>query len=193
MLSILGTHSIALPLSPAFPAHELKYIMDHSQSSMLLSSKKFEKKASEVVKQGLERSPKHVILEKKMGNTTPGRVTLEGRPEREGGIMLYTSGTTNRPASFTSLYSYSWPTNKRSERRSPSAICYDCTSSVSHQSLEIHTVGSSASRTSSPSHPRHHKRRTRAPFCRLYDRISLSFQCPISLASLRSSLSPKLI
>jgi len=76
--------------------------MDHSQSSMLLSSKKFEKKALEVMKQGLERTPKHVNLEKKMGSTTPAKVTLEERQEKEGGMMLYTSGTTNRPVSSIS-------------------------------------------------------------------------------------------
>ncbi|PMD33712.1 long-chain-fatty-acid-CoA ligase [Hyaloscypha variabilis F] len=97
LLSIFGTHSIALPLSPAFPAHELQYIMDHSQASMLLSSKKFEGKALEVMKQGVERTPKHVKLEKRMGGATPEVVTLEGCSEGQGGMMLYTSGTTNRP------------------------------------------------------------------------------------------------
>jgi malonyl-CoA/methylmalonyl-CoA synthetase len=80
LLSIFGTHSIALPLSPAFPAHELQYIMDHSQASMLLSSKKFEGKALEVMKQGVERTPKHVKLEKRMGGATP-EVVQRGRVE----------------------------------------------------------------------------------------------------------------
>jgi malonyl-CoA/methylmalonyl-CoA synthetase len=102
LLSILGTHSIALPLSPAFPPHELQYIMDHSQASMLLSSDKFERKAVEVLKQGLEGSPKHVKLEKKLGGATYKKVTLEGPKNGAGGMMLYTSGTTNRPVSAAS-------------------------------------------------------------------------------------------
>ncbi|KAM3083967.1 hypothetical protein ACMFMG_001926 [Clarireedia jacksonii] len=97
LLSIFGTHSIALPLSPAFPAHELQYIMDQSQASMLLSSAKFADKAQEVFKTGLQGSPKHVSLEKKLENLEYDKVTLEGPTEGKGGMMLYTSGTTNRP------------------------------------------------------------------------------------------------
>jgi malonyl-CoA/methylmalonyl-CoA synthetase len=99
LLSILGTHSIALPLSPAFPPHELQYIMDHSQASMLLSSNKFEGKALEVIQQGLERTPRHIRLEKKMGGAAYEEVTLEEPTDGDGGMMLYTSGTTNRPVS----------------------------------------------------------------------------------------------
>ncbi|PQE15832.1 2-succinylbenzoate- ligase protein [Rutstroemia sp. NJR-2017a BBW] len=97
LLSIFGMHSIALPLSPAFPAHELQYIMDQSQASMLLSSAKFAEKAQEVFKTGLQGSPKHVALEKKLESSEYGKVTLEGPTEGKGGMMLYTSGTTNRP------------------------------------------------------------------------------------------------
>lgn len=97
LLSILGAHSIALPLSPAFPAHELHYIMDHSQASMLLSSKKFEGKAQEVLNVELETIPKHISLEKKLGGRDQKEVKLEGPTHGAGGMMLYTSGTTNRP------------------------------------------------------------------------------------------------
>ncbi|KAL3427458.1 AMP-binding enzyme [Phlyctema vagabunda] len=97
LLAILGAHSIALPLSPAFPAHELQYIMNQSQASMLLSSTKFETKAQEVLKQGLEYSPKLVQVEKKLGGAIHTKVKLEGPTDGKGGMMLYTSGTTNRP------------------------------------------------------------------------------------------------
>ncbi|KAI9051926.1 hypothetical protein LZ554_004182 [Drepanopeziza brunnea f. sp. 'monogermtubi'] len=97
LLSIMGAHSIALPLSPAFPANELQYILDQSQASMLLSSRKFEAKAAELLTQELEAKPKHVKLEKKMGGAEISEVALEGPAEGEGGMMLYTSGTTNRP------------------------------------------------------------------------------------------------
>lgn len=97
LLSIFGAHSIALPLSPAFPAHELQYILDQSQASMLLSSKKFEGKANDVLGLELENKPKYVGLEKRMGGGESGEVKLEGDSEKEGGMMLYTSGTTNRP------------------------------------------------------------------------------------------------
>ncbi|TGO18890.1 hypothetical protein BTUL_0007g01090 [Botrytis tulipae] len=97
LLSIFGTHSIAVPLSPAFPAHELQYILDQSEASMLLSSTKFESKAQEVMNTDLESKPKHIKLEKKLENSDYGKVTLEGPLEGQGGMMLYTSGTTNRP------------------------------------------------------------------------------------------------
>jgi malonyl-CoA/methylmalonyl-CoA synthetase len=71
--------------------------MDQSQASMLLSSKKFEGKAKEVLKSGLEASPRHVTLEKKLGGGEHRDVILEGPTSGAGGVMLYTSGTTNRP------------------------------------------------------------------------------------------------
>ncbi|PBP22167.1 putative 2-succinylbenzoate- ligase protein [Diplocarpon rosae] len=97
LLSILAANSIALPLSPAFPASELQYIMEQSQASMLLSSTKFGDKAEEVLRQDLEAKPKHVKLEKKLGGTALSKVALEGPTDGKGGMMLYTSGTTNRP------------------------------------------------------------------------------------------------
>jgi acyl-coenzyme A synthetase/AMP-(fatty) acid ligase len=68
---------------------------------MLLSSQKFEGKAEEVLKEKLETPPKHIRLEKKMGDSEPIPVTLEGSEDGEGGMMLYTSGTTNRPVCFS--------------------------------------------------------------------------------------------
>jgi acyl-coenzyme A synthetase/AMP-(fatty) acid ligase len=73
--------------------------MDQSQASMLLSSKKFESKAEEVLKLDLEGKPKYIRLEKKLGGDAEGKVTLEGSSDGKGGMMLYTSGTTNRPVS----------------------------------------------------------------------------------------------
>ena len=100
LLSCLAAHSIALPLSPAFPAHELQYILDHSEAALLLSSAKFEKKAEEVLKQKLENAPKYVKLEKKSDGRPHTSVKLEGPENGDGGMMLYTSGTTNRPVCF---------------------------------------------------------------------------------------------
>jgi malonyl-CoA/methylmalonyl-CoA synthetase len=66
---------------------------------MLLSSTKFNDKAAEVLKTGLEGKPKHVQVEKKVGGVAFCKINLEGPPDGEGGMMLYTSGTTNRPVS----------------------------------------------------------------------------------------------
>ncbi len=75
--------------------------MNHSKALMLLSSTKFECKALELINAGIDANLKHVRLEKKVGGIGKdfGSVMLEGRKDGEGGLMLYTSGTTNRPVS----------------------------------------------------------------------------------------------
>lgn len=101
LLSILGTHCIALPLSPAFPPRELQYVMDHSQASMLLASSKFYKKAHDVALQGLSSQPRVIEVEKlQAGEIGRVEVSLGGPTDGQGGIMLYTSGTTSKPVSI---------------------------------------------------------------------------------------------
>lgn len=97
LLSILAAHAIAVPLSPTFPAHELRYILDQSGSLMLLSSEKFQDKADEVLKEGMETAPINYKQEKIMMGKVDDNVTLEEPTSDKGGMMLYTSGTTNRP------------------------------------------------------------------------------------------------
>jgi malonyl-CoA/methylmalonyl-CoA synthetase len=97
LLSILAAHAIAVPLSPTFPAHELRYIIDQSESLMLLSSEKFQDKADEVLKEAIETSPINWKREKIMMGKTDDYVTLEEPTSTKGGMMLYTSGTTSRP------------------------------------------------------------------------------------------------
>ena len=97
LLSILAAHAIAVPLSPTFPAHELRYIIDQSESLMLLSSDKFQDKADEVLKEGMETSPINWKREKIMMGKQDDYVTLEEPTSTKGGMMLYTSGTTSRP------------------------------------------------------------------------------------------------
>jgi malonyl-CoA/methylmalonyl-CoA synthetase len=76
--------------------------MDHSQASMLLSSEKFKDKAQQVIDEGLEGAPKLIRLEKRLGDdSTQENVQLSGPSEGRGGMMLYTSGTTNRPVRFS--------------------------------------------------------------------------------------------
>jgi malonyl-CoA/methylmalonyl-CoA synthetase len=97
LLSILAAHAIAVPLSPTFPAHELRYIIDQSESLMLLSSEKFQNQADDVLKEGMETKPINYKQEKIMMGKTDDYVTLEEPTSEKGGMMLYTSGTTNRP------------------------------------------------------------------------------------------------
>lgn len=97
LLSILASDAIALPLSPAFPVCELKYILDNSEPKVLLATEKYGAKAQEILSAGLEREP-IVDIRKKIikGSANDEPLQFEAAQQR-GGMMLYTSGTTNRP------------------------------------------------------------------------------------------------
>lgn len=97
LLSILAAHAVAVPLSPTFPAHELRYIIDQSESLMLLSSEKFQSQADDVLSQGIQTNPINYKQAKIMMGKTDDYVTLEEPTSGKGGMMLYTSGTTSRP------------------------------------------------------------------------------------------------
>lgn len=97
LLAILAAKSIAVPLSPAFPAPELQYILNHSEALMLLSSAKFASKAGDVLKAELDVEPAYLQLDKFQGNGVHEKVTLDRSSAGAAGMMLYTSGTTNRP------------------------------------------------------------------------------------------------
>ncbi|KAK0630046.1 hypothetical protein B0T17DRAFT_488503 [Bombardia bombarda] len=98
LLATLAARSIAVPLSPAFPAPELQYIMNHSEALMLLSSAKFAPKAQDVLKTELDIEPSYLQLTKFQGGGSHEKVTLEKTfNPGSAGLMLYTSGTTNRP------------------------------------------------------------------------------------------------
>lgn len=97
LLAVMAARAIALPLSPAFPAPELQYILNQSQASILVSSPKFDNKAIEVLDTELESKPVHMSLAKHSGSGQQESVTLAGEDAGAAGLMLYTSGTTNRP------------------------------------------------------------------------------------------------
>ncbi|KAL9578339.1 MAG: hypothetical protein Q9203_007132 [Teloschistes exilis] len=98
LLSVFGSNGIAVPLSSSFPASELRYILDNSEALMLLSSAKFQSKADEVLKEGLEKTPIAGTVEKALeGSRSGDSIRLEPIPDDRSGLMLYTSGTTSRP------------------------------------------------------------------------------------------------
>jgi malonyl-CoA/methylmalonyl-CoA synthetase len=100
LLSIFANNAIAVPMSPAFPASELRYIVNQSEALTLLATEKFQAKASEVVKEGIEHPFKATTLPKiEDGGLEETSVSLEALEKQESGLMLYTSGTTNRPVS----------------------------------------------------------------------------------------------
>jgi malonyl-CoA/methylmalonyl-CoA synthetase len=98
LLSVLACNSVAVPLSAAFPASELRYILDNSGSTTLLASEKFRTKADEVIATGLDHEVNILNVPKRTkGDSTGLSIQLEERSVASGGIMLYTSGTTSRP------------------------------------------------------------------------------------------------
>lgn len=100
MLSILASNAIALPLSPAFPTSELQYIMDNSSAKLLLATEKYADKANELLKSGLARDPTFDIRSKLTSGAHSNesiQLSSEKPDECASGMMLYTSGTTNRP------------------------------------------------------------------------------------------------
>lgn len=102
LLAILGTNAVAVPLSPAFPSGELRYILDQSGACMLAASSKFATKADDVLSGELEKKPILSQWEKIVkGSKTTEEVFLEDMEEDKSGMMLYTSGTTNRPVSVS--------------------------------------------------------------------------------------------
>lgn len=100
-LAVLAAKAIAVPLSPAFPAPELQYILGHSEALLLLSSARFTAKAQETLALPLVSPPKHVELAKHLGSSPSpyfSPVAFEDAGDiGDAGMMLYTSGTTNRP------------------------------------------------------------------------------------------------
>ncbi|PNP80029.1 hypothetical protein FNYG_06739 [Fusarium nygamai] len=97
LLAAMAARSIAVPLSPAFPAPELQYILNQSEASLLVSSPKFASKAKEVLATELTTQPAHVELQKHQGGGSHDKVQLSDTDAGEAGMMLYTSGTTNKP------------------------------------------------------------------------------------------------
>ena len=99
LLSVLASNAIAVPLAPSFPASELRYILNHSSALALLSSNKYSSLAADVISEGIEKPVLNVSIDKiDHGSTSTSAIELQGDSQTiDGGLMLYTSGTTARP------------------------------------------------------------------------------------------------
>ncbi|TFB02911.1 Acyl-CoA synthetase family member 3 [Trichoderma ghanense] len=99
-LAILAARAIAVPLSPAFPIPELEYVVNHSEASLLVSSPRFASKAQQVLAADLTSKPTYVEIPKHSESAVAEgeHVPLEDELNAgQAGLMLYTSGTTNKP------------------------------------------------------------------------------------------------
>jgi acyl-CoA synthetase (AMP-forming)/AMP-acid ligase II len=103
-LAILAHEAIALPLSYSFPASELRYLLENSDSKLLLSTSKLATKAKEILKEGILHKPVLSITGEveRASSANNDSIEVDGTSTGLGGFMLYTSGTTSRPVRSTS-------------------------------------------------------------------------------------------
>ncbi|KAF5667118.1 malonyl synthetase [Fusarium heterosporum] len=98
LLAILASNAIAVPLAPSFPAPELRYIIDNSSALVLISSAKYAAKGEEVLSQDLATPPLFYQLSKMSDISDEKQIDLCNLSDGpQGGMMLFTSGTTARP------------------------------------------------------------------------------------------------
>ncbi|EME48345.1 hypothetical protein DOTSEDRAFT_18891 [Dothistroma septosporum NZE10] len=99
LLACLASNAIAVPLAPSFPATELRYNVNQSAALALLHSSKYAKLAADVLKEDIEQDTQLLALDKIEQGAQPGKeIEFVGESHlAEGGMMLYTSGTTARP------------------------------------------------------------------------------------------------
>jgi acyl-coenzyme A synthetase/AMP-(fatty) acid ligase len=88
---------MAVPLCTTHPDQELRYVVENSEAMILLASEKFREKALDVVREGVVQKPIVAVEKIEEGKKSGESITLEDPRSGEGGIMLYTSGTTSRP------------------------------------------------------------------------------------------------
>lgn len=95
-------------------------------ASVLLATERFSEKARDLLKSGLALEPAFAVRKGLLagGKEDVGEVKLEelGRASDIGGMMLYTSGTTNRPVSFFFFFlslCLNWADSRRKESSFP--------------------------------------------------------------------------
>jgi acyl-CoA synthetase (AMP-forming)/AMP-acid ligase II len=95
----MAARAIAVPMSPAFPDPELRYILNQSEAALLVSSPRFAAKAKQVLAADLAAPLAHLELPKHQGgrDAAADQISWSEQGPGNAGMMLYTSGTTNRP------------------------------------------------------------------------------------------------
>jgi malonyl-CoA/methylmalonyl-CoA synthetase len=99
LLAAMAARAIAVPMSPAFPDPELRYILNQSEAALLVSSPRFATKAKQVLAVDLASPPAHLELPKHQcgRDAAADQISWSEQGPGNAGMMLYTSGTTNRP------------------------------------------------------------------------------------------------
>ena len=159
---------------------------------MLVSSIKFQSKAEEVVKEGLDKPLKLEIVQKHLaGSESTEQIQLESSKDDAGGMMLYTSGTTSRPVRSLSprriLLSKS-----SAERRASPQLSPHRAKPIPPPSLEIHRLRPPPTCSPPPPHPRNRQRSPYASLCRFLHRIPLSLERQRRMGPPRRALPPSI-
>lgn len=193
LLSILACDGIALPLSPSFPTGELRYILDNSQTGLLLATEKYSNKAQELVQVDLENIPVLRILDKiETGADPAAQLHFQDAADLRGGMMLYTSGTTNRPVSSFGRDTYKnhgkFYLRTFIERSPPPAICSISANPVLGGGMVILPRRPTAPCPPPPPHPRHGQCHSRPVASGLLYRVHVSLQPNRSLESASSAI-----
>lgn len=97
LLSVLASGAIAVPLAPSFPISELEYVVNHSEAEILIASDKNWAKAQELMRRNNSENLSSFKVEELFSDEKQGMQVRVGEAHTHGGIMLYTSGTTNKP------------------------------------------------------------------------------------------------
>jgi acyl-coenzyme A synthetase/AMP-(fatty) acid ligase len=140
-LAILAHEAIALPLPHSFPASELRYLLENSDSKLLLSTSKLATKAKEILKEGILHKPVLSIIGEveRASSANNDSIEVNGTSTELGGVMLYTSGTTSRPVrSTSSQHERVCEADLAIERCGIEYVCHHRPGEIIDRSVEVH-------------------------------------------------------
>ena len=100
LLSIIASGAVAVPLAPAFPVNELKYVTNHCEARILLASSRNWDKAGKLVSGAEENELVRLRVEELVDNEQDLSGEHIEKAQAFDGMMLYTSGTTSKPVSI---------------------------------------------------------------------------------------------
>ena len=89
-----------MPLAPAFPVNELKYVTNHCEARILLASSRNWDKAGQLVSGVEENELVRLRVEELVDNEQDLSGEHIEKAQAIDGMMLYTSGTTSQPVSI---------------------------------------------------------------------------------------------
>lgn len=105
LFSILASDAIAVPVLPGLPYPEVKYILENADAKMLLLPEIGGDKVRKMINRFIDEDD--LIVDVIGGVPMRGhfevstQVDFPDVQDARGGLMLYTSGTTNRPVRYS--------------------------------------------------------------------------------------------